>query len=113
MDFRILSIIHEGLGVVFSTTPMSRSEPPTGAWRSLDGERVGEESADPNLILAHVSDLHGQLTPRYQVYYDNPTSSPPFDFGDDDRVIERGGGFPLLSSPRSWTTCVTRTTSVR
>jgi hypothetical protein len=92
---------------------MSRSEPPTGAWRSLDGERVGEESADPNLILAHVSDLHGQLTPRYQVYYDNPTSSPPFDFGDDDRVIERGGGFPLLSSPRSWTTCVTRTTSVR
>jgi len=55
---------------------------------------VGDGNDDADAVFAHVSDLHGQLTPRYQVYYDNPTSTPDFNFGDDDRVVERGGRIP-------------------
>jgi 2',3'-cyclic-nucleotide 2'-phosphodiesterase (5'-nucleotidase family) len=77
---------------------MNETESPTGPWRSLDGDAVDQETGDPDLVFAHVSDLHGQLTPRYQVYYDNPTSGPEFDFGEDDRIIERGGGVALLAA---------------
>ncbi|AGB16698.1 5'-nucleotidase/2',3'-cyclic phosphodiesterase-like hydrolase [Halovivax ruber XH-70] len=75
-----------------------RTEPtPMGPWRSLDGTPV-DEHGDPDVVFAHVSDLHGQLTPRYQVYYDNPTSAPDLHFGGDDRTIERGGGVPILAA---------------
>jgi 2',3'-cyclic-nucleotide 2'-phosphodiesterase (5'-nucleotidase family) len=73
------------------------AQPPTETWRTLDGTEVGSDG-DPDLVFAHVSDLHGQLTPRHQVYYDNATSGPDFEFGDRDRVVERGGGVPLLAA---------------
>ncbi|MFW5938548.1 MAG: bifunctional metallophosphatase/5'-nucleotidase [Halanaeroarchaeum sp.] len=76
---------------------MTGDESPVGPWRALDGTR-SERDGDPDIVFAHVSDLHGQLTPRHQVYYDNPTSKPDADFGDDDRVVERGGGIPLLAA---------------
>ncbi|WP_136718297.1 5'-nucleotidase C-terminal domain-containing protein [Halorientalis salina] len=69
-----------------------------GKWTSLDGEPTSDATGDPDVVFGHVSDLHGQLTPRDQVYYDNPTSKPDFNFGDDDHVIERGGGIPLLAA---------------
>ncbi len=69
-----------------------------GEWTSLGGDPASDGAGAPDAVFAHVSDLHGQLTPRHQVYYDNPTSKPNFDFGDDDRVIERGGGIPLLAA---------------
>ncbi|SDF67634.1 2',3'-cyclic-nucleotide 2'-phosphodiesterase/5'-or 3'-nucleotidase, 5'-nucleotidase family [Halorubrum xinjiangense] len=82
---------------------MNVHETDIGDWRTLDGapvdgDPVGGDTDDADAVFAHVSDLHGQLTPRHQVYYDNPTSGPEFDFGDDDRVIERGGGIPLLAA---------------
>jgi len=77
---------------------MNEHETDIGEWRSLGGTPVGDGPDDADVVFAHVSDLHGQLTPRYQVYYDNSTSKPDFDFGDDDRVIERGGGIPLLAA---------------
>ncbi|WP_458207905.1 bifunctional metallophosphatase/5'-nucleotidase [Haladaptatus sp. NG-SE-30] len=77
---------------------MNRDESHMAEWRHLDGSRSGPENGEPDLVFAHVSDLHGQLTPRYQVYYDNPTSRPNFDFGADDRVIKRGGGIPVLAT---------------
>ncbi|WP_418282992.1 metallophosphoesterase [Halorubrum sp. DTA98] len=67
-------------------------------WTSIGGDPASDGAGAPDVVFAHVSDLHGQLTPRYQVYFDNPTSKPDFDFGDDDRVIERGGGIPLLAA---------------
>jgi len=73
---------------------MNEHETDIGEWRSLGGAPVGDGNDDADAVFAHVSDLHGQLTPRYQVYYDNPTSTPDFNFGDDDRVVERGGGIP-------------------
>ncbi|MWG33752.1 5'-nucleotidase C-terminal domain-containing protein [Halomarina oriensis] len=77
---------------------MSGSERAIDEWRTLGGESVDNNGDEPDIVFAHVSDLHGQLTPRYQVYYDNPTSTPDFEFGDDDRVIKRGGGIPLLAA---------------
>jgi len=71
---------------------------PLGEWMSLGGDPASDGEGTPEAVFAHVSDLHGQLTPRYQVYYDNPTSKPNFDFGDNDRIIERGGGIPLLAA---------------
>jgi len=71
---------------------------PLGDWVSLGGDPASDGEGTPDAVFTHVSDLHGQLTPRYQVYYDNPTSEPNFDFGDNDRVIERGGGIPLLAA---------------
>lgn len=76
---------------------MIREKSPMGEWQFLDGSPA-EGRGEPDLVFAHVSDLHGQLTPRYQVYYDNPTSSPDFTFDGDDRVIERGGGIPILAA---------------
>jgi len=75
------------------------------------GAPVGDGNDDADAVFAHVSDLHGQLTPRYQVYYDNPTSTPDFNFGDDDRVVERGGGIPC--SQRNSTNSARTTTCVR
>ncbi len=69
-----------------------------GEWQFLCGEPASDETGEPDLVFAHVSDLHGQLTPRYQVYYDNPTSKPNVEFGGEDRVIERAGGVPLLAA---------------
>ena len=37
-------------------------------------------------------------TPRYQVYYDNSTSKPNLDFGEDDHIVERGDGVPRLAA---------------
>ncbi|MFD1599962.1 bifunctional metallophosphatase/5'-nucleotidase [Halobellus rarus] len=77
---------------------MNEHKTDIGEWRSLGGAPVGDGDDDTDAVFAHVSDLHGQLTQRYQVYYDNPTSAPDFDFGDDDRVVERGGGVSLLAA---------------
>jgi len=59
---------------------MNEHETDIGEWRSLGGAPVGDGNDDADAVFAHVSDLHGQLTPRYQVYYDNPTSTPDFNF---------------------------------
>jgi len=77
---------------------MNEHDTAIGEWRSLGGAPVGDGDDDADVVFAHVSDLHGQLTPRHQVYYDNPTSGPDFEFGGDDRVVERGGGVPLLAA---------------
>lgn len=77
---------------------MNQDETSVGEWQSLDGDPARDSTGDPDVVFAHVSDLHGQLTPRHQVYYDNPTSKPNFDFGEDDHVIKRGGGVPLLAA---------------
>ncbi len=79
---------------------MNQDASPMEEWRYLDGSEGenGDGTSDPDLVFAHVSDLHGQLTPRHQIYYDNPKSKPDFDFGDDDRVIKRGGGVPILAA---------------
>jgi 2',3'-cyclic-nucleotide 2'-phosphodiesterase (5'-nucleotidase family) len=69
-----------------------------GEWTSLGGDPASDGGGAPDAVFAHVSDLHGQLMPRHQIYYDNPTSKPDFDFGAHDRVIERGGGIPLLAA---------------
>ncbi|WP_049894293.1 bifunctional metallophosphatase/5'-nucleotidase [Salinarchaeum sp. Harcht-Bsk1] len=77
---------------------MTATEAAIGEWRTLDGNPVRDGEGEPDLVFAHVSDLHGQLTPRYQVYYDNARSSPPVEFGSGGRTIERGGGVPLLAA---------------
>ncbi|WP_225336063.1 5'-nucleotidase C-terminal domain-containing protein [Halomicrobium urmianum] len=77
---------------------MNGNETSIAEWKSLDGDATGDDAGAPDAVFAHVSDLHGQLSPRHQVYYDNQTSRPDFDFGDDDRVVERGGGIPLLAA---------------
>ncbi|SFB73766.1 2',3'-cyclic-nucleotide 2'-phosphodiesterase/5'-or 3'-nucleotidase, 5'-nucleotidase family [Halobiforma haloterrestris] len=71
-----------------------------GAWTGLDGSTAegGEGPNEPDVSCLHVSDLHGQLVPEYHVYYDNPESRPDFEFGDDDRLLRRGGGIPLLTA---------------
>jgi len=91
---------------------MNEHETDIGEWRSLGGAPVGDGNDDADAVFAHVSDLHGQLTPRYQVYYDNPTSTPDFNFGDDDRVVERGGG-GIPCSQRNSTNSARTTTCVR
>jgi len=78
----------------------NENETSIGEWKSLGGDPVSDGAGDPDVVFAHVSDLHGQLTQRYQVYYDNPTSKPNFAFGDDDRVIKRGAVF-RSSQPNS------------
>jgi len=90
---------------------MNEHETDIGEWRSSAAPPVGDGNDDADAVFAHVSDLHGQLTPRYQVYYDNPTSTPDFNFGDDDRVVERGGGIPC--SQRNSTNSARTTTCVR
>ncbi|QFU84328.1 5'-nucleotidase C-terminal domain-containing protein [Natronorubrum aibiense] len=77
---------------------MNGNETSIGVWKSLNGDAASDDAGVPDVVFTHVSDLHGQLTPRYQVYYDNPTSKPNFDFGENDRVIKRGGGIPLLAA---------------
>nr|WP_254533356.1 metallophosphoesterase [Natrinema gelatinilyticum] len=77
---------------------MNGNETPVSEWQSLSGNLTSDGAGDPDIIFAHVSDLHGQLTPRYQVYYENPTSKPNFEFRDDDCVIKHGGGIPLLAA---------------
>lgn len=66
-------------------------------WRTALDEPV-ESDGDPALVFAHVSDLHGQLTPRRHVYYDNPRSRPDFAFDGADAVVKRAGGLPILAA---------------
>ncbi len=77
---------------------MTQNTTSIGQWRSLDGRVASHEKGDLDLMFTHVSDLHGQLTSRHQIYYDNPTSAPSFEFGDDDRTIEQTGGVPVLAA---------------
>jgi 2',3'-cyclic-nucleotide 2'-phosphodiesterase (5'-nucleotidase family) len=69
-----------------------------GDWRRLDDTVSDAQEGDPDVTFLHVSDLHGQITPGHQVYYDNPKSRPDLDFGDGDTIIRKGGGIPLLSA---------------
>ncbi|MFB6086508.1 MAG: bifunctional UDP-sugar hydrolase/5'-nucleotidase [Halodesulfurarchaeum sp.] len=56
-----------------------------GEWRTFDGRPAGE--GPPDLTIAHVSDLHGQLGPANQVFYRTNRGSPPIDFRDGRRAI--------------------------
>jgi 2',3'-cyclic-nucleotide 2'-phosphodiesterase (5'-nucleotidase family) len=69
-----------------------------GAWRRLDGSPSPDREGEPDVVFGHVSDLHGQLVPGHQVYYDNPRNAPDFEFDGGDRRVERGGGVPLLTA---------------
>ncbi|WP_306060792.1 bifunctional metallophosphatase/5'-nucleotidase [Natronococcus wangiae] len=69
-----------------------------GSWKQLDGSDGADPDGGTDLVCLHVSDLHGQLVPEHHVYYDNPESRPDFDFGDDDRILRRGGGIALLAA---------------
>ncbi|MFD1562363.1 hypothetical protein ACFR99_02095 [Haloarchaeobius amylolyticus] len=81
----------------------------TSEWQRLDGSQSAEWDREPSVVCFHVSDLHGQLVPQHHVYYDNPDSRPDFDFGEDDRVLERAGGVPLLTAKLE---CIALPTSV-
>ncbi|WP_137285856.1 bifunctional metallophosphatase/5'-nucleotidase [Halorussus salinisoli] len=69
-----------------------------GKWRRLDGSTSPDQEQQSDLVFAHVSDLHGQLVPGHQVYYDNLHNSPDLNFDGDDKRIERGGGVPVLTA---------------
>ncbi|WP_327053871.1 5'-nucleotidase C-terminal domain-containing protein [Halomicrococcus gelatinilyticus] len=69
-----------------------------GEWKRLDGTASDRPDEDPDVVFTHLSDLHGQITPGYQVYYDNPKSRPDFDFDGKDKLIRKGGGVPLLTA---------------
>jgi len=45
---------------------MNEHETDIGEWRSSAAPPVGDGNDDADAVFAHVSDLHGQLTPRYQ-----------------------------------------------
>jgi sulfur-oxidizing protein SoxB len=90
---------------------MNENETVIDGWRSLDGAPVGRGNKDADVVFAHVSDLHGQLTPRYQVYYDNPTSGPTMNFGEDDE--SSSVGVECRFWQRNSTNSARTTTSVR
>lgn len=69
-----------------------------GEWRRLDGSISPNQESGPDVVFGHVSDLHGQLVPGHQVYYDNPPNAPGLNFDGDGKCIERGGGVPLLTA---------------
>lgn len=79
-------------------SPVERDLSYVGRWARLDGSIVDGDDDDPAFVIAHLSDLHGQLGPRHQVYYDNETARPPLDFNEADRRIRPAGGVPLLAS---------------
>lgn len=63
-------------------------------WRHLDGSSAPPGS--PDVVIGHVSDLHGQLGPAHQVYDDNPQNRPPIDFGGEDRVVRPVRGLATI-----------------
>lgn len=69
-----------------------------GAWRRLDGSEAAEPSGQPDVVFAHLSDLHGQLVPAPQAYFDTPDAPAGLDFDDGDARIEPAGGVPLLTA---------------
>lgn len=56
-----------------------------GDWTYLDGSAA--PAGDPTLSLVHLSDLHGQLGPGTQVFYDTARGGPPIDFDGERRAI--------------------------
>lgn len=64
------------------------------SWRRFDGTSAPEGA--PDLTVAHVSDLHGQLGRRHSIYYDNPHGSAPLAFEEDGTAIEPVRGLPTL-----------------
>ena len=77
---------------------MSAGTEPIGDWRRADGSRAVDQTTAPDVVFGHVSDLHGQLVPGHQVYYDNAQFRADLDFDGEDALIERGGGVPLLTA---------------
>jgi 2',3'-cyclic-nucleotide 2'-phosphodiesterase (5'-nucleotidase family) len=63
-----------------------------GEWQYLDGS--GAPAGEPDLVLAHLSDLHGQLEKTHQIYYRTSRGGPPIDFGTDSRAIRSVRGLP-------------------
>jgi sulfur-oxidizing protein SoxB len=54
-------------------------------WTYFNGTEA--PSGDPDLSLVHLSDLHGQLGPANQVFYETTRRSPPIEFESEGRVV--------------------------
>ncbi|UTF55226.1 bifunctional metallophosphatase/5'-nucleotidase [Natronosalvus rutilus] len=69
-------------------------------WRRFDGSQMNDKNGDhdPVVVCLHVSDLHGQLAPEYQRYYDHVESGPALEFDDDGTALERVGGVATLAA---------------
>ncbi|APE95192.1 bifunctional metallophosphatase/5'-nucleotidase [Halodesulfurarchaeum formicicum] len=63
-----------------------------GEWTYFDG--TDAPAGDPDFVLTHLADLHGQLGSSQQVYYDNPRARPPIEFEGEDEVIRPVRGLP-------------------
>ncbi len=67
-----------------------------GPWRTFSGNPV-DGDGEPDAVIAHVSDLHGQLRPRYQRYYSHEENPPSISMHGQSQRIARGGGLGVLT----------------
>ncbi len=68
-----------------------------GDWQTMAGTPV-DDGGEPAAVFAHVSDLHGQLGARQQVYYQHATADAENAFAGDSYTVERTGGIPVLTA---------------